>query len=330
MSAPAAIANAVADALGRDDVELPLTPPRVWELLRGEVKPAPFEYVRARSLEEALAALAEGGEEAKALAGGQSLVPVLNYAPRAPGVLVDINRAGPRRSRRTARVRRRDRPPAGLRGARVRWSSGAPVRRPLVTRNRGTVGGSIAHADAAAELPLCLPCSAATVRTSTGRRAPRGGLLRHALHDALGRTSCWSNIWPARPARSASRSSPCGTATSRSRCRGRARGEAGTSPRARGVGAVPTGRRSSPTPPPLAGAPATRRRARRRRGRRGSSTRPGTSTRRPLPPPLTGASSSARVERAHGQIELTVNGRAAREEVEPRLLLSDFLRHRSV
>ena len=54
------------------------------------MKPAPFAYVRARSLDEALAALAEGGDDAKPIAGGQSLVPALNMRLVRPGVLVDI------------------------------------------------------------------------------------------------------------------------------------------------------------------------------------------------------------------------------------------------
>ena len=58
------------------------------------MKPAPFDYVRAGSLEEALAALAEGGEDAKPIAGGQSLVPALNMRLVRPSVLVDLNRAG--------------------------------------------------------------------------------------------------------------------------------------------------------------------------------------------------------------------------------------------
>ena len=58
------------------------------------MKPPPFEYVAARSLEEALAALAEGGEDAKPIAGGQSLVPALNMRLVRPTLLVDLSRAG--------------------------------------------------------------------------------------------------------------------------------------------------------------------------------------------------------------------------------------------
>lgn len=125
------------------------------------MKPVPFDYFVAHSVEEALAALAAGGEDAKPIAGGQSLVPALNMRLLRPSLLVDLNRAGL----------------DGLAGENGRLRVGAMVRQatlercadshPLVrealayvghvgTRARGTVGGSIAHADGGAELPLCL------------------------------------------------------------------------------------------------------------------------------------------------------------------------------
>jgi carbon-monoxide dehydrogenase medium subunit len=134
------------------------------------VKPAPFRYERPETREEAAALLREHGDEAKVLAGGQSLVPVLNLRLLRPSVVIDVNRV------------------AGL-DRRVNGTVGATVRQrdflgnalvelalPYVghpgTRNRGTVGGSIAHADASAELPLCLLVLGGTVRTSTGRELP--------------------------------------------------------------------------------------------------------------------------------------------------------------
>jgi len=125
------------------------------------VKPPPFEYARPESLEEAVALLAER-EDAKVLAGGQSLVPVLNMRLLRPSFVVDIGRVpgldGIEARNGSVAV-----------GARVtqRAFAESPLVPPLaaealphvghyVTRNRGTVGGSIAHADAAAELPLCL------------------------------------------------------------------------------------------------------------------------------------------------------------------------------
>jgi CO/xanthine dehydrogenase FAD-binding subunit len=124
------------------------------------VKPPPLEYRRPASLEEALADLAEHGLEAKVLAGGQSLVPLLNLRLARPSVLVDVNRL-----EELDHVHAEN---GALHvGATVRQSALELERIPLlaeclphvghfVTRNRGTVGGSIAHADAAAELPLAL------------------------------------------------------------------------------------------------------------------------------------------------------------------------------
>ena len=124
------------------------------------MKPAPFGYVRAGSLDEALAALAEGGEDAKPIAGGQSLVPALNLRLVRPTLLVDLNHAGLDGvgANGALTVGATTRQAALLTDERVH----ALVREALpfvghfVTRNRGTVGGSIAHADGAAELPLCL------------------------------------------------------------------------------------------------------------------------------------------------------------------------------
>ena len=102
MSAPAALANAVADALGIDELELPLTPPRVWELLQ-RMKPPPFRYERPETVEEAAALLAEHGDEAKVLAGGQSLVPVLNFRLAASRRCSSTSTAAPGSTASTAR-----------------------------------------------------------------------------------------------------------------------------------------------------------------------------------------------------------------------------------
>ena len=124
------------------------------------MKPAAFEYRRPETLDEALAELREGGDEAKVLAGGQSLVPLLNMRLARPAALVDVNRV-----EELDRVSQAD---GALQvGAIVRQNALELGRVPLlveclphvghfVTRNRGTVGGSVAHADASAELPLAL------------------------------------------------------------------------------------------------------------------------------------------------------------------------------
>jgi 2-furoyl-CoA dehydrogenase FAD binding subunit len=134
------------------------------------VKPAPFLYERPTSVEEVVTLLREHGDEAKLLAGGQSLVPLLNLRLTRPEVIVDINRVAGLDGRDGRRV-----------GAMVRQRelSGIPLvelAMPFVghyvTRNRGTVGGSIAHADASAELPLCLLVLGGSVHTSSGRELP--------------------------------------------------------------------------------------------------------------------------------------------------------------
>jgi carbon-monoxide dehydrogenase medium subunit len=150
------------------------------------VKPVAFEYVAARSLEEAVAALARD-EDAAPIAGGQSLVPALNLRFARPTLLVDINRAGLDRIEVDGVVRI---------GATVRQAAleRDPRTHPLLrealphvghiaTRNRGTVGGSVAHADGAAEIPLCLAALGGTIVAEgpNGRReiAPDAFFVTH-------------------------------------------------------------------------------------------------------------------------------------------------------
>jgi CO/xanthine dehydrogenase FAD-binding subunit len=126
------------------------------------MKPPAFEYVAAHSVDEAVSVLAQHEGDAKVIAGGQSLVPMLNFRLLAPAVLVDVNRIPG-----LAGVEERD---GGLRiGALTRHheletSELVKGRFPvlhaamqfvahLAIRNRGTIGGSLSHADPAAELP---------------------------------------------------------------------------------------------------------------------------------------------------------------------------------
>ena len=141
------------------------------------MKPAAFDYVRPTSLAEALQALARHGTEGRILAGGQSLVPMMNLRLLKPSALIDINRL------------------PGLNGIRVDGSElviGALARHadlmasPLVAkhcplmaeaypcvahgpiRNRGTLAGNISHADPASEMPAVLAaCNATIVAAST-------------------------------------------------------------------------------------------------------------------------------------------------------------------
>ena len=163
------------------------------------MKPAPFDYLRPDDEEEALEALAEAGDDARLLAGGQTLMPMLNMRLVEPAVLIDISRLADR---------------AGIEdegshievGAAATQSEleGWPTlaeRAPLLaqalpllghvqTRSRGTVCGSIAFADPSAELPLCLATLGGDVvlRSRTGSRTLSAaefqtGMLSTACHE---------------------------------------------------------------------------------------------------------------------------------------------------
>lgn len=145
------------------------------------MKPPPFEYDAPTTVDAALELLAEHGPDAKVLAGGQSLVPMMNFRLARPGRLVDVNKLGD-----LAGLRRRDgelRIGALTRQAVLERSEIVaehwPVLRQAVDfvahaqiRNRGTVGGSIAHADPAAELPVVLAALDGSI-VARSRRAER-------------------------------------------------------------------------------------------------------------------------------------------------------------
>ena len=146
------------------------------------MKAAPFSYVRARSVAEACELLRQGGDDARLIAGGQSLVPMMAMRLTRPRRLVDINEIAALKfiaiESDTARIGactrqcviERDDALAGrvtlLRQA-LAWVGHAQ------TRNRGTVGGSLVHADPAAELPLVAQVLGATMvlRSASGARA---------------------------------------------------------------------------------------------------------------------------------------------------------------
>ena len=180
------------------------------------MKPAPFVLPRAPTVDEALAVLAEVGHDGKVLAGGQSLMPILNMRLASPAHLVDINQ------RRRARVRHR----RGHRGAGRRAGpprpGGADARRPPrsrccarrcarrapVIRNRGTTVGSIVHADPAGEMPAVLACSRAWSRSPAPRAA--GDRRRPTSSSARSSRRCRRTSWPSRRGSGAS---PAGTGT---------------------------------------------------------------------------------------------------------------------
>jgi carbon-monoxide dehydrogenase medium subunit len=143
------------------------------------VKPAPFAHHAPRSVEEAVSVLAEVGHDGKILAGGQSLIPILNMRLASPAHLVDINRVtgldgvdvGPDHVRVGALVRH-----AQLERHEDAYAALPLLRQALVNvahpaiRNRGTTVGSIAHADAAGEMPAILVLTDGVVEAA----GPRG------------------------------------------------------------------------------------------------------------------------------------------------------------
>lgn len=143
------------------------------------MKPAPFDYVRADTAEEALDVLRRYGPDARVLAGGQSLMPMLGLRLARPLVLVDVMRVPAFREVGAERD--------GLRiGAAVRQASlerhpDLARTQPLLaqalpfvghaqTRSRGTVCGSAAHADPSAEVPLVMVALGAEIRLRSARR----------------------------------------------------------------------------------------------------------------------------------------------------------------
>jgi carbon-monoxide dehydrogenase medium subunit len=139
------------------------------------VKPVPFIYVRAESVDHAVETLREHGDDAKVLAGGQSLLPALNMRLLRPGVLVDLNFTTGldevTEENGSLRIGALVRQAAAQRSELVRTgcpllAESLPLVGHVVTRNRGTVSGSIAHADSAAELPLALVALGGEVVTS--------------------------------------------------------------------------------------------------------------------------------------------------------------------
>jgi len=145
------------------------------------MKPAPFEYDDPRTVDETLELLARYGDDCKVLAGGQSLVPLMNFRLARPGRLIDIN--GVTSLGRIRIENGRLQIGAMVRHAQVEHSNEVAARWPLLheaigwvghsqIRNRGTVGGSVAHADPAAELPAAFAALDATFHVLS-RRGPR-------------------------------------------------------------------------------------------------------------------------------------------------------------
>ena len=137
------------------------------------MKPAPFEYFCPATLDEALALLAEHGSDAKPLAGGQSLIPAMNFRLATPSVLVDLNgladlahvtpgtsgiRIGGMTRHRTLETN------AVIAKELPLITATMPFVAHVAIRTRGTIGGSLAHADPSAELPAVMLALQATIK----------------------------------------------------------------------------------------------------------------------------------------------------------------------
>ena len=145
------------------------------------MKPRPFDYIRPDSVEEVFALLAEYGEDARILAGGQSLLPMLNLRLIDPQLLIDISRIkeldvirdlGDKIEIGAAVTQNKLMAWPQLRQKLPLVAAALPYVGHFQTRNRGTVCGSIAHADPSSELPLALAVSGGEVvlRSARGTR----------------------------------------------------------------------------------------------------------------------------------------------------------------
>ncbi|MBV8089272.1 MAG: FAD binding domain-containing protein, partial [Alphaproteobacteria bacterium] len=157
------------------------------------MKPAKFEYHAPASVDEALALLQRYEGEARLLAGGQSLVPMMNFRLAAPKAIIDLNRLAELafvveegdivRIGAMTRQRRLETDPVIaaklplLRQA-LRWIGHLP------TRSRGTIGGSIAHADPSAEIPMVLQALEGEI-VARGPEGQRRVAAQDLLHSAL-------------------------------------------------------------------------------------------------------------------------------------------------
>jgi aerobic carbon-monoxide dehydrogenase medium subunit len=152
------------------------------------MKPAPFDYLAPRTIEEAIGHLVELGDDAKVLAGGQSLVPMMAFRLATPSALIDLNGVAALEHARidgsalVCGAVARQSTVAGLPGLRRRCAmvaEGIDLVGHTAIRNRGTVGGSLAHADPAAEWPALLLALDGTV-DATG---PGGAVRTIAAGD---------------------------------------------------------------------------------------------------------------------------------------------------
>jgi carbon-monoxide dehydrogenase medium subunit len=179
------------------------------------MKPAPFEWHAPGTIEAALALKAAHGDAARFLAGGQSLVPAMNFRVAQPAVLVDLNRIAALDALRfepdgtlvvgaMCRYRRIERDAEVARRLPLLAEALAEVAHPQI-RSRGTLGGNLSHADPASEMPAVMLALVArfTLRRDGGERVlPARDFFLGALTTALGPEEMLAEIRiPALPAR---------------------------------------------------------------------------------------------------------------------------------
>ncbi len=323
------------------------------------MKPPAFDYILAESVDMAAAALARAGADAKIIAGGQSLVPMLNFRLLRPSVLVDINRiAGLSFIEETGdairigaltRHYQLETSPVVARHLPVLACAMTHVAH-LAIRNRGTIGGSLSHADPAAELPMMAMlldaelrvASPSGARTVAAREFFVGAMTVDLAADEIVTEIALPKLPPntgwgfrgSRPPPRRLRARRCGGHSDGVRRHHQA--SAHRSDR----------RRPDPAAGDRGGSLVGRPRARRQigharhRGRaRGDRSRdrsacfvglPAPSRRRAGGPGRRRRVAARQRERRMSttrEITVTVNGAAHRAAVEPRLLLADFLRH---
>src|SRR6266705_3430710 len=146
------------------------------------MKPAPFKYVAASTLDHALSLKAEHGDDARFLAGGQSLIPTMNFRLARPDVLIDINglhelssvaraEGGEIRVGALTRYHSLERNGRFLTDCPLFADALPHIAHPQI-RNRGTIGGNLSHADPASELPALTVAMAGRIRlkSSTAER----------------------------------------------------------------------------------------------------------------------------------------------------------------
>jgi carbon-monoxide dehydrogenase medium subunit len=143
------------------------------------MKPAPFKYIAASSLDHALSLKAEYGDEARFLAGGQSLIPAMNFRLARPSVLIDINglselahaersEGGEIRIGALTRYHSLERDSKFLTDCPLFADALPHIAHPQI-RNRGTIGGNLSHADPASELPAITVAMQARMRLKSAK-----------------------------------------------------------------------------------------------------------------------------------------------------------------